>query len=244
MRVVYDTDDENEDQEMDGAAEGEEGWGLATAPRSPLGTLRYTPKSARTLYFAVLNSEASESMTVLRNRWLCSYFYQTVQQRERVLRTDSIRSRRQGVTLNTLAKESIFQEFYRTEQHGKQFDRFTHAREWDDLSRILERGSRWAEFESSFGLGIFLLLGYSKMPNVFVEKTLHVDQVKIWVKLLEHSNPDLKDMCKRVNPIFQACMSGNPPPEEQLQLEQVHDWIQIRRSSTVDSMFEPCEPIV
>lgn len=197
----------------------------------------YPAATNKELYFAILNSEANEGLSILRTRWLCSYISQEASRRESRLRHQGARSGRQGVNLMTLAKEEMFQEIYQ-DRPGHACDVSKNSKGWEDLSRILERGSRWAELEAAFGPGIFALLGYSHLTNGFIEKTLRADQVKIWVDLLSHRHPRLKEFCSTIKPIFQACVNGDDPPIEVLGLETVSNWNIISRGETVQGLLE------
>jgi hypothetical protein len=175
----------------------------------------------RNLYFSSERCGDTSILEAFRRRWYLAELFRTSESIKKRLACSQPRSGQVGVGVASLARQQQFRTIHRLPQHEQ-----VNAKDerWVEFDRMLNRGKQWNFLCDAFGEGIFAVLPPSEVSNSFIERTLRVDDLMVFGRLLVERVPNLQRLCDGFRPIFAALIEGADAPEPMMRLEVEQAW--------------------
>ena len=89
---------------------------------------------------------------------------------------------------------------------------------WDNFTRETKYWKRWMKVTEILSRGVVALFP-STMRKTFVEQTLKVNELTIWLEGVARFRPEVLTLSAAIHPIITAAIAGLPPPTERLRIE-------------------------
>jgi len=139
-----------------------------------------------------------------------------------------------GRDVRSVAKEHYFQMIYGAGANHK-----TNLKEWRAFERMLSLGKRWLMLTEKFGYGVLAVIPASRVSDTFIERTLSLEHIKVWIVMLKTMVPGLADWSKKMEELLLRFVQKLEPPPQMLRLEyNVGDWNNVSLSQ-VQGFIEP-----
>lgn len=185
-------------------------------------SLEERTKAMRDTLDAVRRSRAFSVLQAFTYRRLLASLYGQYLEATTVLTSDptSLVLRR-GVNVASVAKAHIFRKVY------PQFEKIVYPSSdersrscWSTFNHELESGSRWHLVGQELGWGIFGLMSDAIISRKWIEQTLSMNNLRLWVDHVREYNPKAVLLGKSLNDGIQA-FSRSPVAVGSLQLEDL-----------------------
>jgi len=167
---------------------------------------------------AVEGVKVNSFLNAFAYRRLQAHFHQQYRNAERATQQALPR----GVRRAAAAKARLFRASYPA--FGEIAHPQSHPRcrkEWDNFGRLLEKSGRWDEVGRKLGWGIFGLIPESTIPRVWLERTLTLDLLLVWLDLVKTYNQQAVLAGERLAAWAGSALTGGPIPTNPLQIEGV-----------------------
>lgn len=91
-----------------------------------------------------------------------------------------------------------------------------------DFEKMLSFGSRWYTIGTKLGFGVLALIPIISIPHTFLQTTLRLGQLDIWIELIQRFNPQAIEMGRLISPTMVLISAGKQlPRRRRLRLETI-----------------------
>ena len=114
--------------------------------------------------------------------------------------------------------------------------------QWCSFGRFIKISKRWEAFRDRLGIGMVGLIP-SSIPKTYIEATLTVAQLDIWLQMIEECFPQTCQLAARLTQWMEVAAQGKPPPGEQSRLERARPVAELNAAQYGAEWLDP-EPCV